>query len=419
MTMVESQSGSVIDSLRSLTTSNRPHLLVLNQYYYPGVEATAGLLTEICEELAATYDVTVVTGRLRGHEAEADYELRNGVVVIRVHSTSFDRAELVHRAINYFTYVARSLRRGLFGRPPDLVLSMTDPPMIGSVAYLVARRFRVPFVVVSEDVFPEIAIALGRLRNPLMIIPLRLLTRHYLKRANRVVAIGETMKRRLIEKGASPARVTVIPNWVDTSIITPRDRENEWARQHGLTDRFVVMHSGNIGHAQDLETLIRAGALLNDEPKIAIVLVGFGARYQEYVRLTESCGASNVLFLPYQPREILPLSLSSCDVHFVGLGAGLAGYVVPSRLAGIMAAGRPVLAAAEEESETAQTVLAAECGRVIAPGDPAGLASTIRELSQASDLEEMGQNARTFAVDNLDRSVAIARYRALISEVLS
>jgi len=172
-------------------------------------------------------------------------------------------------------------------------------------------------------------------------------------------------------------------------------------------------------HAQDLETLIRAGALLADEPKISIVLVGFGARYQEYVRLTESCGASNVQFLPYQPREILPLSLSSCDVHFVGLGAGLAGYVVPSRLAGIMAAGRPVIAAAEEESETAQTVLAAECGRVIAPGDPASLAAAIRELSQASDLGDMGRNARTFAVDNLDRRIAIARYRALISEVLS
>jgi glycosyltransferase involved in cell wall biosynthesis len=402
-----------------LPAKSRPHLLVLNQYYYPGVEATAGLLTEICEELAKTYDVTVVTGRLRGHETEADYEVRNGVEIIRVHSTSFDRAQLHHRAINYFTYVARTLRRGLGGRRPDLVLSMTDPPMIGSVAHLVARRFRAPFVVVSEDVFPEIAIALGRLRNPLMIVPLRFLTRHYLRRADRIVAIGETMRRRLIAKGAPPARVTVIPNWVDTSVITPRDRDNEWAREHDLTDGFVVMHSGNIGHAQDLETLIRAGALLTGEPEISIVLVGLGARHQDFVRLAESCGASNVRFFPHQPRELLPLSLSSCDVHFVGLGAGLAGYIVPSRLAGIMAAGRPVLAAAEEESETAQTVRAAGCGRVIPPGNPARLATAIRELSQASDLDELGRNARRFAMDNLDRGGAIARYRALVAEVLS
>ena len=402
-----------------MTTSRRPHLLVLNQYYFPGVEATAGLLTQICEELATTYDVTVVTGRLRGNERQADYELRNGVEVIRVHSTSFDRAQLLHRAVNYFTYVFRALRRGLLGRPPDLVLCMTDPPMIGTVAYLVARRFRVPFVVVAEDVFPEIAVALDRLRNPLIIVPLRILTRHYFKAADRVVAIGDTMKRRLIVKGVSPARVTVIPNWVDTSVITPHERDNEWAREHGLTDRFVVMHSGNIGHAQDLETLIRAGALLKDDPRIAIVLVGFGARHQEYVRLSESCGATNVRFLPYQPRELLPLSLSSCDVHFVGLGAGLAGYVVPSRLAGIMAAGRPVLAAADEDSETAQTVREAGCGRVIAPGNHEVLAAAIRELSQADDLEELGRKARLFAVEHLDRHAAIERYRALVAEVLS
>jgi colanic acid biosynthesis glycosyl transferase WcaI len=397
----------------------RKHLLVLNQYYHPGVEATASLLTDLCEELAKTYDVTVVTGRLRGHESEPDYELRNGVEIIRVHSTSFDRAQLHHRAVNYFTYVARALRRGLLGRRPELVLSMTDPPMVGSVAQIIARRFRVPLVVISQDVFPEIAVALGRLRNPLMIVPLRLLTRHYIARADRVVAIGETMRRRLISKGAPPARITVIPNWIDTSAIEPRPRDNEWARDHGLIGRFVVMHSGNVGHAQDLETLIKAGARLTDDPRVLIAIVGFGARHAEHMKLAERCGASNVRFLPYQPREILPLSLSSGDVHFVGLGAGLAGYVVPSRLAGIMAVGRPVVAAVERETETAEMVMTAQCGRVLAPGDDAALAATIRELASSNDLDQMGRRAREYAVENLDRRIAMARYRALVAEVLA
>jgi colanic acid biosynthesis glycosyl transferase WcaI len=397
----------------------RKHLLVLNQYYHPGVEATASLLTDLCEELAKTYDVTVVTGRLRGHESEPDYELRNGVEIIRVHSTAFDRAQLHHRAVNYFTYVARALRRGLLGRRPELVLSMTDPPMVGSVAQIIARRFRVPLVVISQDVFPEIAVALGRLRNPLMIVPLRLLTRHYIARADRVVAIGETMRRRLISKGAPPARITVIPNWIDTSAIEPRPRDNEWARDHGLIGRFVVMHSGNVGHAQDLETLIKAGARLTDDPRVLIAIVGFGARHAEHMKLAERCGASNVRFLPYQPREILPLSLSSGDVHFVGLGAGLAGYVVPSRLAGIMAVGRPVVAAVERETETAEMVMTAQCGRVLAPGDDAALAATIRELASSNDLDQMGRRAREYAVENLDRRIAMARYRALVAEVLA
>jgi glycosyltransferase involved in cell wall biosynthesis len=208
--------------------------------------------------------------------------------------------------------------------------------MVGSVAQIVARRFRAPLVIISQDVFPEIAVALGRLRNPLMIVPLRLLTRHYIARADRVVAIGETMKRRLISKGAPPARITVIPNWIDTSAIEPRPRDNEWARHHGLIGRFVVMHSGNVGHAQDLETV-----------------------------------------------------------------------------------GRPVVAAAERETETAETVMTAQCGRALAPGDDAALAATIRELASSNDLDQMGRRAREYAVENLDRRIAMARYRALVAEVLA
>ena len=116
------------------------------------------------------------------------------------------------------------------------------------------------------------------------------------------------------------------------------------------------MHSGNIGHAQDLETLIRAAGALEDLDRLAVVLIGFGARHAHHVRLAASLGADRVSFLDYQPRELLSQSLSSADIHFVGLARGLAGYVVPSRLYGILAAGRPVLAGADEDSETARLV---------------------------------------------------------------
>jgi colanic acid biosynthesis glycosyl transferase WcaI len=168
----------------------RPRLLVLNQYYHPGVEATAHLLTELCEALADDYEVVVVTGRLRGREHDADYEHRNGVTILRLHSTSYDRSSLHRRASNYVTYLLRALRRGLAVGRPDVVICMTDPPLVGDVAYLVARRFRCPLVVVSQDVFPEIAVSLGRLRHPALIAVLRAMIGFYLRRADRVVAIG-------------------------------------------------------------------------------------------------------------------------------------------------------------------------------------------------------------------------------------
>ena len=402
-----------------MNLTRRPHLLVLNQYYWPGVEATAHLLTELCEALAEEYDVTVITGRLHGREHDPDYETRGGVEIVRVHSTAYDRAPLHRRAINYFTYLARALRRGLFDvERPDIVLCMTDPPMVGDIALAVARRYRVPLVVISQDVFPEVAVELKRLRNPVLVELLRLLTSFYLRRADRVVAIGETMRRRLEAKGVRSERLRVIPNWVDTGAIRPEPRENPWASEHGLDGRFVVMHSGNIGHAQDLDTLILATASLGDLEQLSVVLVGFGARHAEYVALAKRQGADRVSFHGYQPRGVLSLSMSSADVHFVGLARGLAGYVVPSRLYGVLAAGRPVLAAADDDSETAQLVREVGCGIVLPPGRPELLARAIRGAAGGEyDLEEMGRRGRVWVEANADKDVAIGLYRSLLDEI--
>jgi colanic acid biosynthesis glycosyl transferase WcaI len=396
----------------------RPRLLVLNQYYWPGVEATANLLTDLCEALAVDYDVTVVTGRLRDHEQDPDYEERNGVRILRVRSTAFDRAPPSRRAANYLTYLSLATIRALKAPKPDVVLCMTDPPVVGDIALLVARRFRAPLVVISEDVFPEIAVELKRLRHPVAVGLLGALTRFYLERADRVVAIGETMEQRLQDKGVSSARIRVIPNWVDTRELQPQPRDNEWARENDLVGRFVVMHSGNVGHAQDLDNLIRATTFLRDLQQLRAVVIGFGARHAEYVVLAERLETDAVRFLPYQPRELLAQSLASADAHFVGLARGLAGYVVPSRLYGILAAGRPVIAAVEETSETARVVREAGCGIVVPPGRPDLLAATIRSLVAGEhELDEMGRRGRAYVEAEADRDVSLTRYRLLLDEV--
>src|SRR5438477_9527606 len=256
------------------STEGRPRLLVLNQYYWPGVEATANLLTELCEALADDIDVRVVTGVLHGHEKEPRREIRNGVEIVRVPSTSFERSKIFARASNYLSYLANALLYGLRGARPDVVLCMTDPPIVADIALIVARRYRAPLVVISQDVFPEIAVQLKRLENPALMSLLRVLVRIYLRRADRLVAIGETMRHRLEEKGAPPERVRVIPNWVDTSRLEPHDRANWWAEKRGVEDKFVVMHSGNVGHAQDLDSLVRAATFLRDLDDLAILIIG-------------------------------------------------------------------------------------------------------------------------------------------------
>jgi colanic acid biosynthesis glycosyl transferase WcaI len=398
----------------------KPRLLVLNQYYWPGVEATAQLLTELCEALAEDLDVTVVTGQLHGQEEQPHRSVRNGVEIVRVPSTSFERSKLFARASNYATYLTSALVRGLRGRRPDVVLCMTDPPIVANIALLVARRFRVPVVVISQDVFPEIAVQLKRLENPVVMSLLRGLVGLYLRRADRIVAIGDTMRRRLEEKGAPAERMLVIPNWIDTTRLGPLDKSNHWSRSWGVDEKFVVMHSGNVGHAQDLDSLIRAATFLRDLDDLLIMIIGMGARHAELVALAELHEVDQVQFLYYQSRAVLPQSLSAADVHVVGLAAGLAGYVVPSRLYGILAVGRPVIVAADPESETAQLVTEVGCGIVVPPGRPELLARAIRDAHDGKyDLEAMGARGREWVEREADRSVAVRRYRDLLLELAS
>jgi glycosyltransferase involved in cell wall biosynthesis len=398
----------------------KPRLLVLNQYYWPGVEATAQLLTELCEALAEDADVKVVTGVLHGHEDEPHHVFHNGVEIVRVASTSFERSKLGARAANYVTYLTMALLRGLRGPRPDIVLCMTDPPIVADIALLVARRYRAPLVVISQDVFPEIAVQLRRLHNPVATRMLRALVSLYLRRADRIVAIGDTMRRRLEQKGAPPDRVRVIPNWIDSRRLAPLAKANDWSRHKGVQDKFVVMHSGNVGHAQDLDSLVRAATFLRDLDDLVVFIIGMGARHTELVALTELLEVDQVHFLYYQPREVLPQSLSAADIHVVGLAPGLAGYVVPSRLYGILAVARPVIVAADPESETAQVVERVGCGIVVPPGRPELLARAIRDAHDGKyDLQAMGELGRAWVEREADRSVAVRRYRDLLFELAS
>ena len=379
-------------------------LLVLNQYYWPGPEATAQLLTELCEGLAETYAVTVVAGTTRG--AGPGRQERNGVEIVRVPSTSFSRSRLAARAANYLTYVVLAALRGVTARRPDIVLCQTDPPFIGDAANLVARRFGVPLVAVVQDLYPESAAETGKLSSPVALKGLRAAVDAYLHRAERVVAISETMRRRLEARGVEPGRISVIPGWVDAETIHPVAVDRDGS--------FLVMHSGNVGQAQELDTLVDAAREL---PDVEFEIVGNGSRRNELERLASSL--PNVSFLPFRPRDELSESLSSASLHFVGLASGLAGYVIPSRLYGVLAAGRPVLVAADEKSEPAELVREAGAGIVVPAGRPDAVAAAIRAARDGEyDLDEMGRRGRDYVVSRHGRDAAIAAYGDLLEEVL-
>jgi len=404
-------------------------ILFINQYFNPDLASTGQLLTELAVGLSERHSVTVVTGfpsyssggnrprnwRLLGTEK------MDGVRVIRTFTTGFSRRSLPGRVLNYLTFFASSLLVALLAsRDTEIVVTMTDPPIIALVGYVVSRLRGTRFVFINQDVFPEVAQALGKLNTGPTAWLLDILNRFLLKRSDGIVAIGETMRKRLIDKGASRDSVSVIENWVDTELITPQEKANPFSQKHGLCGRFVVMHSGNIGLSQDLDTLIDAANLMRSNDQVEFVIVGDGVSKHRLRERVKHLSLGNVRFLPYQERETLKHSLSSADLSVVSLKKGLAGYIVPSKIHGILASGRPVLAAVEDECEVAEIVRRENCGTVVEPGNARQMAQVIEALSGRQDLlEEQGRNGRLAAERRYSRRSAVARYANLFEEIHS
>jgi glycosyltransferase involved in cell wall biosynthesis len=320
------------------------------------------------------------------------------------------------RLTNYATYVTSSLAAAVTATRPDLVLAWTDPPLIGLAAAMAAKAKRVPFVLATQDVFPDVAIQLGRLTNPALIRLLRRAARAQFSSADRIVSLGRDMDRRLEALGVQKQKIRTINNWADGSLIRPLSRSpmrDAW----GFVDSFVVMHSGNVGFSQSLETVIDAADLLRTWTDILVAIVGEGAAKARLLADVARRGLSNVRFLAFQPKGSLSESLAAADVHLVGLKRGLTGFIVPSKVYVVMAAGRPFIAAVEGDSEPALIVEEFGCGLRVEPDNAEALADAILRMRD-SKREEMGLRGRRAFEQHFERGLATTSYRALLEEVV-
>ena len=398
-------------------------ILVVNQYFHPDRSATSQLLTELCEDLSEHHDVTVVCGRpsyspterraSSGFMAEERY---GRVRILRMWSTTFPRTIMAGRLTNYATYVASSVIGAMRAARPDVVLTMTDPPIVAAAAAAAATTRGVPFVYVHQDLFPDVGVVLDKIHNGTLVRLLSALNRMLCHRAARVVAIGRDMERKLVAMGTDPAKIEVIPNWADGSAIRPLKGPSRLRSDRGWGHRFVVMHSGNVGLSQDLGTLLAAADLLRHESDIVFAIVGEGASKSALQVESGRRRLQNVEFLPYQPKECLADSLGAADVHIVGLRRGLAGCIVPSKVYGILAAGRPFIASVEPGSEPALIAEEYDCGIRVDPGDPRALADSIVQMKESGG-REMGENGRRALVDRFDRPITTRAYRELLESI--
>ena len=405
-------------------------MVFFNRSYYPDFGATGQLLTELCEDLVARFDyeVTVVAGMPTAAEtaiapvswyAPVRREERNGVRILRAWSTSKPTRRFSGRVSNYLSYFCSATLASLRLGRPDVIVSLTDPPIVSLTAIAAAKMTGARFVFLCQDVFPEVARLLEDFQNDKVEALLTKIGRFTVKRADRIIALGDTMTRRLIEtKNADPRKIRVIHNWADSAAIQPGSKNNAFAREHGLVDKFVVMHSGNVGMSQNVDALLEVAAQVVDLPDVVIAIVGEGARKSFLQQEVGRRKLTNVRFFPYQPKARLSDSFATADVFVVSLKSGLAGFIVPSKVYGVLVAGRPYIAAIEADSEVAQIAREHDCGIVVEPGNREQIVTAIRALhDNAAYRTRLGANARQAAL-RFDRPRAVEAYRDVLEEAV-
>lgn len=408
------------------------HILFVSYFFTPDSLSTAVLMAELAQELQAQgHRLTVITTTPHYNleeKALARQPLRPrwgrwvqesqlfGIQVFHV-QVAPKGSRIWLRALDYLRYHLFGLWVGWFLVPrADVIFAPSPPLTIGLHAWLLSLRHRAPFIYNVQEIYPDVAVKLGVLRNRLLIRLLQGVERFVYGRAGRVAVISEWFRRDLLQKGVPPARLAVIPNFVDVDFVQPHPRQNTFSQELALDNKFVVLYAGNIGLTQGFETVLEAARRLTHLPDLHFLIIGGGARFDWLARQIQAQGLTNMTLLPYQPRERVPEIYATADLCLVPLKRGMAQDTFPSKIYTIMAAARPVVAAADPDTELAWVVEQAGCGWVVPPEDVHALAQAIeRAYQERGQAAAMGQSGREYVVEHHARPSVVRRYHELIT----
>lgn len=376
-------------------------------------------MTDLAESLVESgMEVTALAGRGRynGGESLPARELYRGVRIERAWATSFGKGSAVGRLFDYLSFYLGAAWKLLTLPRHDIVMALTTPPLISLLALVVCRIRRMRLIVLVQDIYPDVAVSLGTLKpNSLSTRIFDFLSCFTLRRADRIIVLGDCMRERILQKVGDEieSRLDVIHNWADGARIRPLEEgaPNSFTEAHNLVGEFVVLFSGNLGRVNDFSTILDAARLLRHRLDIRFLFIGDGAKACEIKDFIHEHQLENVRLLPYQPQDLLRFSLAAGRIHLVTLAEGLAGLSVPSKAYGILAAGRPLLFIGDPKSDTARLIRESGCGAAVAAGESERLAAIIMEWEADRDrLEMMGRKARELFEHRFDRTHAVGAY---------
>jgi len=395
--------------------------LILGLNYLPETTSIGPYTADLAEHLQQQgHTVQVVTGfpvapyfRIwEGYRGRTHMRERiNGVDVLRTYLYVPEHpGRARNRVLFDSSFALSSMIGGLISGPIDVVVAISPPLQLGLTAWALARIKRAKVFLQIQDLVPDAAIAAGMLTAGSRTARLGYgLERAVCHRVDRVGVICEGFRTNLLDKGVPESKIDLVPNYIDLGFMRPTERVNGFRASHNLSpDDFVVTYSGSVALKQGLRVFVEAAARMTGESDIKFMLIGDGPYLADLENAAQTAAARNLSFLPLQPREALPSQLGAADVLVITQRRAVSDCVFPGKLLYYMAAGRPILAAVSESSETGSFINRHRVGLVVAPEDPEALAAGVRTLRDKPELARaMGEAGRAIAEQMFDRNVVL------------
>ena len=410
--------------------NKKKKLLVYAHYYYPDVASTGQILTELCEGMKDTFDITVICvvpsyiGKI-----EEKYKIKriykeniNEINVVRVRVPEFQKSNKLSRTKNLLAYFFNSLIATFKLEKHDYIFTISQPPILGGVLGVLGKWIKGGKLIYNiQDFNPEQTMAVGYTKNKLLLNTAMMMDKFSCKQSNEVIVVGrdmqETLRNRFNNKKVPEN--TFINNWIDEKEIYPLNENHpkiiDFKEKYNLNDKFIIMYSGNIGLYYDLENIIKVIGKFNEREDVIFAFVGDGTVKKEIEDYATENKLSNVTFIPYQDKADLVYSLNSADIHWVVNAKGIKGVSVPSKLYGVMATGKPVLGVLDKGSEARLIVGECNCGVCTEPGNYNEIYNKIEYiLNNKEKVKMLGKNGRKYLEKNLTKEVSINKYKNTI-----
>ncbi|UVI31613.1 glycosyltransferase family 4 protein [Paenibacillus spongiae] len=410
----------------------KPDIVFVINYFYPDMASTGQLLTELCLHLQHDFNITVIAaqpgyaGEEHTDKRRVEYDQLEHIRIIRIRLPMVNKRSKISRLRYIATYFFYANLLVFKQKKFDIIYTISQPPILGGLIGTIGKRLKKSKHIYNiQDFNPEQAEAVGFMKNKWIVKAARWLDTINCRYADHIITVGHDMQETLIRRFAdrNVTENSVINNWTNEEEITPLTKEHpqvsDFIIRNGWENKFIVMYSGNLGLFYDLENLIKITAEFKEYRDLSFVFIGEGAVKKQMKAYVEEHDLTNVHFLPYQPKDDLKYSLNAADVHLVVNQKGIKGVSVPSKIYGVMAAGKPILGVLEEGSEAYRLIVESQCGLVAEPQDYREIIKQLKKLYNRNGMELMncGLQGRKYLDQHLRRNISLEKYRELLISI--